>query len=34
MAAIETDNMADRMKNQVEDEKANGVQGAETAEEH
>lgn len=31
MAAIETDNMADRMKNQVEDEKANGVQGAETA---
>ena len=34
MAAIETDNMADKMKNQVEDEKANGVQGAETAEEH
>lgn len=30
MTAIETDNMADRMKNEIEDAKANGVQGAQT----
>lgn len=32
MTAIQTDNMADQTKNEVEDVKANGVQGAETKE--
>ncbi len=32
MTAIQTDNMADQTKNEVEDAKANGVQGAETKE--
>lgn len=32
MTAIQTDNMADQIKNETEDAKANGVQGAETKE--